>query len=769
MTEPVAMEEYPVRRLKILLLASSLVCLAFLMLAALEENIAAEWRAPQFEFARLQQEKSHGAANDGKRSPSYAIEVRQVFLKDWNRVDRCVSCHVGIDNPDLRSAAQPLTAHPGDLLEHHPVERFGCTVCHQGQGRATDKDGAHGRVPFWDQPLLVGDLVQATCAKCHQGADVPQAPVLTRGQHLLSDLGCIACHQLGQATVSEKVGPPLYRTGSKVSRKWLEAWLVNPRSYLPTAKMPQFDLNHEAIAALSAYLMTFRDLAIDNSPEAKGNHDVGNTIYREGQCIVCHVTKEDAQGNPVGGNVGPDLRKVGNKVNQRWLVAFLKNPHGFHPNTKMPGYNFTEQQATDLAQFIMEEWVDLDLQDEQAKIAEPGPDSPDRVQQGKLLFKELGCAGCHDLSPEDTKLAAPDLSYIGSRPVHELDFANARIRRTLPDFVYAKLKSPKEFRRDFLLPTWEKPALAIWQNLRPTAQFSDSAPLPDRSESRQLEWILEKVQQAGILDTALRLPMGSPRSQAVWLTHELNNAGALSPLRMPDFKLSDDDAEALTIALMSRGTASAPSKRYEVLEKQKDVFDPKDGFGLLERQYRCLSCHSIRGSGERRASDLTYEGSRVNQQWLYHYLNTPYSMRRMLTIAMPIFHFDDKDRRFMAEYISMVLADSQLGADWERGRDHADVEQGKQLFDSKGCIACHQIHGKGGDVGPPLTTQIPEFPQGTWVGDKLQGRWIYQWLRNPQALVPDTLEPNLGLSEQEALDLTAYLLSLKNPDFQGKK
>jgi cytochrome c1 len=63
---------------------------------------------------------------------------------------------------------------------------------------------------------------------------------------------------------------------------------------------------------------------------------------------------------------------------------------------------------------------------------------------------------------------------------------------------------------------------------------------------------------------------------------------------------------------------------------------------------------------------------------------------------------------------------------------------------------------------------VPEFPQGTWVGDKLQGAWIYQWLKDPQSLVPGTLEPNLGLTDQEALDLTAHLLSLKNPQFQKK-
>ncbi|MBI3838671.1 MAG: c-type cytochrome, partial [Planctomycetia bacterium] len=434
-----------------------------------------------------------------------------------------------------------------------------------------------------------------------------------------------------------------------------------------------------------------------------------------------------------------------------------------------PAYNFTDKQAADLAQFVMEEWVDLDLQDEQAKEPEAPPDSPVRIRQGKLLFEELGCAGCHDLTPEDTKLAAPELTFIGSKPIHELDFGNAKIRHALPDFLYTKLKSPKVFRRDFKLPTWEKPAVAVWQNLRPTALFSDSTPSQDGSKSPELQQIFATVQQTGILDAKLRMPEDPARNQAVWLVRELNNVGALSPLRMPDFQLSDEDAEALTIALMSRSVVSIPSKRYEVPQVQKNVFNPKDGFGDLQRRYRCLSCHSIRESGDRRASDLTYEGSRVNRQWLYHYLNTPYSMRRTLAIAMPNFHFKDEESHFMADYMSTVFVDTQLGAGWERERHHANARPGQALFDAKGCIACHQVHGKGGDVGPSLTTQVPEFPQGTWVGDKLKGDWIYQWLHNPQALVPDTLEPNLGLSDQECLDLTAYLLTLKNPDFQEKK
>jgi mono/diheme cytochrome c family protein len=199
------------------------------------------------------------------------------------------------------------------------------------------------------------------------------------------------------------------------------------------------------------------------------------------------------------------------------------------------------------------------------------------------------------------------------------------------------------------------------------------------------------------------------------------------------------------------------------------TFDPKDDFGALEQRYRCLSCHSIRGSGDPQACDITYEGSKVNRQWLYAFLKRPYSMRRTITIAMPIFNFPDDDSRFMADYLSQVFVDRDIGAVWKSSQKLADAARGKKLFDAKGCIACHQVNDQGGDVGPNFTTQVPEFGVGTWVGDKLRGEWIFQWLKNPQALVPDALEPNLGLTDQEALDLTAYLLSLKNPEFQKAK
>lgn len=751
-------------RSKVVLLVASLIVLQCLIDAAFDEH-SAEWRAHQEAYAMALAEKSRSADTPAAEFP---IELRQSYLKhlDLDRVDRCTTCHVGIDNPSFKEAEQPLTAHPGDLLVSHPPDRFGCTICHEGQGRATDKDAAHGHVPHWTKPLLTGDLTQAACAKCHRDDPISKAPVLAQGRRLMRQLGCTGCHQAGELRTDHAVGPRLDAIGSKVSRRWLNRWLKDPQATLPGANMPHYGLTGEHANALAAWLMTFRDEEVDSHADEEGDYDAGADVYREAQCIVCHVTKLDYADNPVGGDIGPNLLQLGNKVNQSWLVSFFRDPHRFLPHTKMPRFHFSEKEALDLAQFTYEEWVDFDILDAEDEAPELAPDTPEQVAVGQRLYDELGCAGCHELTGTKPAPKAPDLSFIGSAPLHQFSFGHANIRRSLPDFFYTKMRSPELLRPVFHPQSDGNPAEAIWTHLRPESSFAGSKLLPTGSVSEQLTVILHATQQAGFLDGTLTLPDGSEAAQSDWLAAQLNGTSAFNPHRMPDFRLTQDEAKAVTIALMSLTEDTVSSRRYEVPAVPRVVFNPSDDFGRLERKYRCLSCHSIRDSGDLLASDLTWEGSRVNREWLYHYLNKPYSMRRTITVAMPIFHFPDEESRLMADYMSQVFVDTDIGAAWYAHQDEADVERGQALFDAKGCIACHQLHGSGGDVGPSLTTQVPEFPHGTWVGDKLRGGWIYQWLKNPQALLPETIEPNHGLSDQEARDLTVFLLSLKNPEFK---
>lgn len=92
-----------------------------------------------------------------------------------------------------------------------------------------------------------------------------------------------------------------------------------------------------------------------------------------------------------------------------------------------------------------------------------------------------------------------------------------------------------------------------------------------------------------------------------------------------------------------------------------------------------------------------------------------------------------------------------------------DIEQGRQLLRDYGCGACHTIPGvEGADahVGPPLTN----WTQRSYVSGTLPNTLdnLVIWIMNPQQIDADTAMPALGVGEQEALDMSAYLYSLGN-------
>ena len=94
-----------------------------------------------------------------------------------------------------------------------------------------------------------------------------------------------------------------------------------------------------------------------------------------------------------------------------------------------------------------------------------------------------------------------------------------------------------------------------------------------------------------------------------------------------------------------------------------------------------------------------------------------------------------------------------------------DANGGKGLFTSKGCIACHVaqgVPGATGTIGPSLnglgdTGKRPQLASG----DQNTPANIRIWIKDPQAKKAGTLMPNLGLSDKESDDLTAFLVTLR--------
>jgi mono/diheme cytochrome c family protein len=291
-------------------------------------------------------------------------------FKQVNRVDRCATCHMfidraGFDKQTLAGLGRPSESKNGEKSQQvalkpseiavycnhprldlyvgsnsaHPVEKFGCTVCHSGQGGsatfnfayhspdAGKTDGVNTesyvnkktrwgagtgteKYPFltpegtevqlndsghkwhadlhpdymWDYPMHYRRFQESSCLKCHpQVTDLittngrEEAPKLLKGYRLIRDLGCFGCHEIAGYKSGRSIGPDMR----------LEP---NP----PLSDLTPFE---RAKATADA-------------------NDPPGTMRK----------------------VGPGLRRIAEKTTPEWVAKWIRSPRGFRPDTRMPHF-----------------------------------------------------------------------------------------------------------------------------------------------------------------------------------------------------------------------------------------------------------------------------------------------------------------------------------------------------------------------------------------------------------------------------------------------
>ncbi len=653
--------------------AFGVVSIVFLasMAVAPAKNFFSQWRHYQRGYLRLIRNRSD--ANTLQRH--FQGGIQQIWLPDLGVVDRCTSCHVGLKEPSLTDVSlQPYRTHP---LIPHKLDQFGCTVCHRGQGAATTVAEAHSSTLAWEQPILPAKYIESACGQCHH-SPLLGTPQLNQGRELLSREGCVHCHTVkwpdGSIMKATDDPPSLSHIADKTSREWIFSWLKDPQAYAATATMPNFKLSDADAGDISVFLISNSTplpgdtTALSSKPSA--DPVAGTSLYGESFCASCHAV-QNAAGNVVGGNVGPELTRVGSKVKPEWLQAWLRDPRLYDPNTAMPHYRFGDSQLATLSGFLLGK-TDSDL----LANVHLEPATPQQIIHGRRLVSDYGCASCHEIAgirkPENF---APELSRIGSKPVTQLIFLPG-MQHTLPDYIAGKIKQPRAFSPGLKMP-----------------QYTFTAA------------------QIDALTTALL---------------SLNDRSYMLP-------------HSLTVA-------SPPESKYQ----------PAGNAGKLMTDLACFSCHRINGHGGDMAPDLTWEGSSVQRQWLVDFLKNPGTLRPALIRRMPRFNLTDGEVNELTDYIMTVYQSPAVDRDSMPlgGHSQGEIELGKQLFYGKySCQGCHIVDTKTdkGYIGPTLTH----------VGSRLTAAWIYQWMKNPQALRPGTIEPNRAMSDEEARSLTAFLISLK--------
>lgn len=352
------------------------------------------------------------------KTQDFDYSMRQINVLEHNIVDRCETCHLGTREPvtltptNMRPAgrgqkpdelARAFVSHPNkELLAIHNPDRFGCSSCHWGNGRATTSvEKGHGKNPLWLHPLFGKENMQAGCQQCHSGDRVTQgADALNLGRDLFQQRGCVGCHRYEGF---DKETDALSGTRQTITQ--LEEQIVNndreARLATEAAARASSDTEAQRLQARA------EGLRVTNSQIASRIDQLN---------IQSRYLLQDQK------KVGPNLKDVRLKLVKEWIPYWLHNPQEFRPGTKMPTFwridgkdnsrspdNAREdEERKAISAFLWQESYDGRMNEQRRGDA----------AKGKEMFETKGCMACHSIGEGDQAVGgsfAANLTRVGDK------------------------------------------------------------------------------------------------------------------------------------------------------------------------------------------------------------------------------------------------------------------------------------------------------------------------------------------------------------------
>ena len=644
-----------------------------------------------------------------------------------------------------------LQTHPHRdvLLAKHPVDRFGCTPCHGGQGQALTAKAAHAltHAEYWLTPVLGLDehtgrtseetegYMESNCRRCHDGVmmldygvdpdtdqPVDYAPNLTKGLALFEDLGCHGCHAVeGYSAIENiaKVGPSLAKVGSKVKgTTWLESWIKKPEAYLPNATMPNF----------------FPADGMSQVVYLKNGGTRTGVVTKTANGIM--IKTDDGAEYPY-----PDSSVVRIVDEVKSIAAYLATMSDTHLDESSANYSQSESAIT----------------------------------AGEETVKTVGCLTCHAVDG------------LGSDFGPALDSVGAKVT---PNYLRQWISNPKAYDPDTSMPSLRLSNreldnvvayLMSLQKATPNAA-GESIGEVDAKEGEVLVRTygcfgcheipgFEDESKVGAdlgefgAKLADELDFGDTvdieHSWTGWTIGKVTDPRRYQTRRiasrMPVFqqiKNNEENAKALAVLLKSFQPEKYP---LSYIHNRSEKLDRIDAGRRLVKKYNCSGCHEIEGAGgdyrdviiaheglgetvakQVAPPPLKSQGARVYPDWLFKFLKEPSEIRYGLKVRMPTFDLSDDEATTLVKYFS-ALDDEPFPYETLKTPTPttAELRVGKQVFDELQCISCHPSQG---EIIPEGSDKAGR-PDLSLANGRLKPDWLIDWMKDPQAIQPGTAMP----------------------------
>jgi cytochrome c len=235
----------------------------------------------------------------------------------------------------------------------------------------------------------------------------------------------------------------------------------------------------------------------------------------------------------------------------------------------------------------------------------------------------------------------------------------------------------------------------------------------------------------------------------------------------------------LAVSLSGQGLQAHPSQaepvEYPFVASFDRFYAPEDdedhlaaGGLLLLGEFNCTACHSVPQAWQERfpaKPKLSLEGvgSRLGEDDLWLFIRSP-QHRKKGTLMPGMFAGADRDPAIVEALTTYLSSLKKEVPKFPPG----DVERGRQLYHTVGCVACHEPAAledyKPVEAPPGLDIEKPGLPSvPILLADKYDLQALAGFLKDPLSIRHSGRMPATELTDQEAADIALYLHLKREP------